>query len=91
MWINCKIIYIYVDISINVEYSMNKKTYNKVIHNVCKITDNRSLLESLAKVILNSHLDRIEQRDMEGLIIILLKLIKNMRKQTENLNILLKI
>ena len=56
---------------------MNKKTYNKVIHNVCKITDNRSLLESLAKVILNSHLDRIEQRDMEGLIIILLKLIKN--------------
>lgn len=91
MWINCKIIYIYVDISINVECSMNKKTYNKVIHNVCKITDNRSLLESLAKVILNSHLDRIEQRDMEGLIIILLKLIKNMRKQTENLNILLKI
>lgn len=70
---------------------MNKKTYNKVIHNVCKITDNRSLLESLVKVILNSHLDRIEQRDMEGLIIILLKLIKNMRKQTENLNILLKI
>ena len=54
-------------------------------------SDDRSLLESLVKVILNSHLDRIEQRDMEGLIIILLKLIKNMRKQTENLNILLKI
>ena len=70
---------------------MNKKTYNKIINNVCKITDDRSLLESLVKVILNSHLDRIEQRDMEGLIIILLKLIKNMRKQTGNLNILLKI
>ena len=70
---------------------MNKKLYKKIVSNVSILTKERYLAESLAKIMLESYLYDINRNDIESLIIVLIQKLSNMKKYTENLNVILKI
>lgn len=70
---------------------MNKKLYKKIVRNVSILTKERYLAESLAKILLESYLYDINRLDIESLIIVLTQKLSNMKKYTENLNVILKI
>lgn len=70
---------------------MNKKLYKKIVRNVSILTKERYLAESLAKILLELYLYDINRLDIESLIIVLTQKLSNMKKYTENLNVILKI